>query len=408
MTDPKSISQNREYYTEQYGNARPATREQEVGGSYEASVDISDEFGSGLATDPNIPDEYQEFFANLPAGMGDDSQLMDGVNEQINGSLPAGAAPIQWEASQVASEVQELLDSNKDLLKAADAFDTFKSQFTTLKNKIGDAGVDRDALADQLLEFKDNLSSALDEIKSSNDEKFDSALQSMESLKQQVKQARLPSAKKTELTDKIETWIDTLTKDKRAGKMFGEAGKANQENIQKEVSRAIAEDKLRDSLQAWPARIPGKGRSDLSQPLAQKIRDAIDSDDWSSVERTLNEFKEAYADPAGHPGIVAGGPLAVQQLLGSLYYGIAGKDEEKLDQLLGLIPPDIREQLAQVVDLANPNDNRDVDTEAHKEENALYGTPLVTADRLRRPSIDEAWEVLGEEVNSAPPTTTAG
>lgn len=399
MTDPKSISRNREYYTDQYGNARPTTRDNAVGGSYEASVDISDEFGSDIATDPNVPDEYQEFFSDLPpeSGLPNDGQLMDGVNEQVDGSIPPGAAPIQWEASQVAAEIKDLLDANKDLLKHGEAFDAFKTQFTALKNQIGDAGVDADALADQLTELKDNITGAVDELSSTNADKFDSALQTLEGLKDKVERSRLTSDQKEELTDALDDKIADFKKGKRDHEVFGENEEGLIENIQRDVNRALGEHDLKKGFENAVTRIPAKGwQWEKSVELGRRVRDAVASGEWGAVDAYLSELAPNDANNV------------IQQFVGSLFYGPAGKDEDKLSQLLAMIPENVRDHMATAA-LSNEGERlsgENVDTDAHKEEHAYYGNPTVTADRLRRNDIDDALDSLGEASASSPTTSS--
>jgi len=407
MTDPKSISRNREFYTEQYG-VQPLNRNQSTNGTYESSVgDTVDIDGSA------VPDEYQEFFADLPpehGGPGNDNQLMNEVNEQVEESIPPGASPIQWEASQIKEDIKDLLDDNKVLLKEAEAYDEFEDRFKELERKIGRSGIDPEDLADQMLELKDSLAGAVDEVGSNNAAKFDAAIRALETLVSQAEDSNLPEERIEELKNRLEAKIDDLKEGKRKKTVvFGEAAEDEIKDLQKDVARTIGTEALIEDFERLPSRIPARGpRHQEVVQFSRKVRDALNDGNWDQVHRFLDD---AMRTDGGWPNNVLND--FVQQFVGGLYYGVADEDEGKLDQLLSLIPQDVRQKLSDAAlrDQGELLHTGNCNTETEKKENYFYANPTVTADRLLDDDIERAGRNIGEPRASSSPSssrTTSG
>ncbi|HKY62491.1 MAG TPA: hypothetical protein VJR29_03650 [bacterium] len=413
MTDPKHVSRNREYYTDQYGNARPVSRESSLNTSYEDSVDIGDEFGSDISTNPNVPDEYQEFFADLPPEQApNDGQLMNGVNEQVDGSIPPGAGPIQWGPSQIKEEIQDLLKDNKDLLEAAEAYGPFNDQLEELVRQIGRDGADPEALTDQMLELKDNITAALDEIGSSNNERYDAAIRDVESMIDRVEDSDLTDEQRTEWTERLEEKVDSLKDAKRKNEFFGEEATDEMQELQEDLARAMGTSTLIDEFESLPSKIPNKGGApQYTMKVVRAVRDAMNSGNWSEVNALMDEMDQV-TQAGGMAGAI-GSQIAndiIQQFVGAIYFGVAGEDENKLDQFLSLIPSDIRQRMANIV-TANEdelNHQGGCGTDAERREHYFYGTPQVTADRLLDNDIERAGERIGRSSSAPEPTSSGG
>ncbi|HKX12665.1 MAG TPA: hypothetical protein VJP40_05890 [bacterium] len=170
MTDPKSISRNREYYTDQYG-VDPLNRNQATGATYES------EFSDTVDIDGNVvPDEYQEFFSESNQAPGDDGRLLgDFDTQEIQNELQGGAAPIQWNDA-ATGEAKETLDELKAKLGEDDAIESMDEdlrkdlldKIKDLKAQVGKAGVDPEELEESIVELKDQVEAAITEALETN------------------------------------------------------------------------------------------------------------------------------------------------------------------------------------------------------------------------------------------------
>ncbi len=349
MTDPKSISKNQQYYTDQYGNARPADRDPSVTRSYEASVDISDEFGGDIATDPNVPSEYQEFFSDIPPEAGpNDGQLMDGFNEQVNGSVPPGASPIQWdELSQAEHQVTELIAKLKDDASETvlgEGGESLLSQAKKLERDLEKAKnlprEAQEALVEQAQTFIDETTETLDSATQEFGGEATTITADITTLDEKVEESRIADSSKSDFREQLEELKDDL-------KEFKIGIKEAKEKL-KEIKEAFE-----DTRPDWPiasilANIPEGNdfhKRDHALNLANKVNEAFDSDDWASVLDVLN-MNIGYdtglpADQGERNGKILND--VVRKFMTGLY-NAAGSMEE-LQELLKLIPEDVRQKM---------------------------------------------------------------
>lgn len=341
------------------------------------------ELGSGMADEDLFSgmseEEYVAHYRNnvAPRNQAEADALMAEMGGQSEGI---------FEPRQAISDLKsQLRESETKLVLGEEGLDYFSEKIREAENSIGKRNVDPGELQDRIEGIKDELAGAIDEAKSTRQEKIASMKNMVKQMLEDVDHSHdLSESKKAEITENLESLQSALTKSNVNVEDTAESLDDINKLFKKEVLKAKTAEKFGEIL----GRIPGKGPYQATGELARRIKNAIETDDWTEVQQALDEL-----------GGLSGSPVApfmrtaIQQLVGVLYYGVAGEDEGKLDQLLALIPQNIRESLA---DLAlNPDDPfspSGLGSDSEKRENAYYGNPTATSERLRKSSIDTAFD----------------
>lgn len=118
-----------------------------------------------------------------------------------------------------------------------------------------------------------------------------------------------------------------------------------------------------------------------AKELARRVAKAVKTDspeDWSDVKNYMNYVVVGLNTEKGND--------IINGLLGAIYYRLAGKDEEKFNALLDLIPSSVRMEMERTAGYANHElqDNHGHDTEADKDAHAWFGSAADSIDALER------------------------
>jgi len=278
-------------------------------------------------------------------------------------------------------------------------------KISDLQKLIGKRGTDPNDLEDQISQLSDEISTTIEEAKQNRSDQMDSFKNAVQTLLDNVHSSRLASDKKTDLTNQLNAVKDQL-KDKNVSL---DTIQSTLDDLQKAFNRDMNMDKLMNKFGELSSHIPAQGGSwQRTMDLAHKVNAAMESGDWSEVKTFLADMRDNHNNEAND---------MIQQFVGTLYYGPANQNEDNLDQLLALIPADVRGLMSQAA-LANTgeqNSGDNLDNDTHKMQVCYYGTPSATADRLTRGRIDSALDNLddpnatsGYLEGPSPTTTTTG
>lgn len=345
-----------------YEDAYASSYEEEVGGGGQSSWGYdSSEYveGQGKAGSPfgGTEGDYGDFDADLPEWEEGEAGVTLAQLDEIKRTIQA--SDLSWE------EKKPLLEK---VMKAAAALDLGQSDEAL--------GLFEEVQAD----FEGNSEEKEAEAK----DKQTAFVEKLKGLEEELKKANLSEAKKDRLRDKIKSVdlrssIEGLSLDKLDEELDG-------------ISKEIGKEKLRGEVAGWfkgfSARVPQDDHATkYTVRLANKLQKALESgsrDDWDALIRDLNGIGKDGG------GVVSIDPAAlkmaaVQQLVGTMFYSLAGMDETKLEQMLDAIPKDVRQAMLGACrngDFADNLFHCDGDTE--KQQYGYYGTGRVVAGRLEQ------------------------
>ncbi|MFO1462335.1 MAG: hypothetical protein U1F66_01015 [bacterium] len=150
------------------------------------------------------------------------------------------------------------------------------------------------------------------------------------------------------------------------------------DELKGDLEKAVAKQGRRDAFQGLASLLPAWVYPDVIE-LAHKIESAMKSGDWHAVDSFLGKMTED--DDMFHYE----SEIAIEQILGALYYGPAGEDKKELKRLLDCIPEKTRKKMIDTVEL-NPHDFRGFgldDNPEQKRSNMVYGNKKRTLALLK-------------------------
>ncbi|MFO1463325.1 MAG: hypothetical protein U1F66_06075 [bacterium] len=395
----------KQVYTDRYSNTQsPHTGPSQTNADYN-SFDTGNVGPEGLVNGGG-GEEYQNLARGQQGeGMGDEEiwgdmseeAYVNAYRNHVEPQQRSEAEALMAEMSSQAREGEEpafdpkkqIADLKKELQKSENSIALDDDDKEILNNKIretekliGKRGTDPEELRGKIEDLQDEINSALQEAKSTRQEKISTMKGAIDQLKKDIDKSHLPDAKKTDLKNRL----DTLKSDLKKDSVDLKAATESLEGIQKEFRKEKTIKELKKKLETLPAKIPGEGwHHEEAAQLATKIAEAVRTDNWSEVNNFLNYYMSHDTNKPNN---------FIPQVIGTIFLDLAGSDEDKLDQLLAIIPENTRNLLAR----AAPGDN--ADSTEHLDNQAkykYYGTPRSTASRLLSSRIEEASENLGEE-----------
>ncbi|MCE9624275.1 MAG: hypothetical protein K8R69_02295 [Deltaproteobacteria bacterium] len=210
-------------------------------------------------------------------------------------------------------------------------------------------------------------------------------MEKLKGIEETLAQASIPEAKKDRLRDKIKSVdlrssIDGLSMEKLDQEL---------DEISQEIGKAKAQGEVAGWFKGFSARIP---QSDMEGPYTARLGDALQKamerdsqEDWDFFKRTLEQIFRDNPELAKDFK-----ERAVAQLIGTLFYSVAGMDETKLERILDAIPRDVREDMIQVCLTSEyADDLYHCDGDAEKQQYFFYGTGRVVASRLQQSLIKD-------------------
>ncbi|HEX5034723.1 MAG TPA: hypothetical protein VFW62_09600, partial [bacterium] len=149
--------------------------------------------------------------------------------------------------------------------------------------------------------------------------------------------------------------------------------------------------KLAGEFAGFSSKIPDFGDIKMTQALAGKISEAMQTGQWDGVLKRL--------DPNAKDVDKYNLFQAVRQIVGTLYYSLAGKDEGKLDLLLDLFPKNVRSAMTNCME--GYLDNNQCNSAEDRQAFYFYGSGQQTKDRLTESITKDNFETTVQE--EAPP-----
>ncbi|MCC6273694.1 MAG: hypothetical protein IT572_09545 [Deltaproteobacteria bacterium] len=346
-----------------YEDAYTSSYEEEVGGYDESSWGYdSSEYveGQGKAggSAGGVEGGYGDFDADLPAWEEDEAGVTQAQLDEIKRTIQA--SDLSWEEKKPLLEKIQKAAAALDLGQSDEAFGLFE---------------------EVQMDFEGNSEEKEAEAK----DKKAAFVEKLKGLEEELKKSNLSEAKKDRLRDKIKSVdlrssIEGLSLEKLDEELDG-------------ISKEIGKEKVRGEVAGWfkgfSARVPQDDHAtQYTVLLANKLQKALESgsrEDWDALLRDLSSVGKD-----GGKGILKSHPAAlkmaaIQQLVGTMFYSLAGMDETKLEQMLDAIPKDVRRAMigaCRNADFADDLYHCDGDTE--KQQYGYYGTGRVVAGRLEQ------------------------
>lgn len=221
----------------------------------------------------------------------------------------------------------------------------------------------------KLEDLREAVQGALEKQQEELDAQNQQALSLISSLKDDIENSGFSEVKKEEFTDSL----TQIQNDLRRKKITPQKATEQLNAFKKTFKKAETEGRIRADVERLPGLVPRKGwASDRSQRLASYFKDAVISGNWSEFrEWCMVQFDNDFNN-------------MVQQFVGTLFFKVCDEDENRLNQILDLIPKDIRQDIiAKVGNLDRElHSTENLESESQREDFAYYGTPFVTQQRL--------------------------
>lgn len=312
--------------------------------------------------------------------------------------------------ASIRAELESMQEGLATDLEAAPARDELKKELQDLRKELGSETLDEEtkkslvekctdaeqALAKHDVEgaselyseakegFEDAKTSAAETAKEKADERKATA----KDLKDRIDHSTIPDDKKAGLKKRLED----LEKSWEGQEVDDDKVKEDLQAIEKDLKREKKVADLRQSFAGFSAKIPSFADSNLTYDLAEKFRKGIDTGDWSSFLAKLKD-KNLDQDNLYH---------GVRQLVGTMFWSLAGGDEHKLELLLDLIPTDVRQAMIDVIMPKYADNNHWSSNPQERQSHGLYGGGKETAGRLQESMAkDDIQAELDSEAPSA-------
>ncbi|MCE9625700.1 MAG: hypothetical protein K8R69_09690 [Deltaproteobacteria bacterium] len=294
----------------------------------------------------------------------------------------------------IAADLETLQASMSADLEQAPQRDALKKELQELRGELKSENIDEDtkgavvkecsdaeqALKNHDLDGAENLYSEakgeFDEAKSAAQEKAAQEKSDREGsakeLKAKIQDSNLPQDGKDALVQQVENLENSWQGQEPNPENVHDALKA----IEKDYKHEKKVQSLKDALVGFATKIQTTGDEDMDkviQDLAGKFKAALDNGDWGSV---LSMLQDKSVD---QNALLMG----IDQIVGILFYGMAGKDEKAFEQFLDLIPKDVRQAMINALK-ASPDYNRTCEVSPEDMEKLnIYGNTFATeASRL--------------------------
>ncbi|MCC6273293.1 MAG: hypothetical protein IT572_07485 [Deltaproteobacteria bacterium] len=374
---PKSIQSGEEYLSDNYG------LETEDYGEYEDFGLEVETAPAGAVADRDI---YQEIdkLTGLARSQGANPEVLKALEEKRRLALQSASfSPERREAlrESLRIELGELEGRILMDIEQAPARESLKKELQELRGElqsevqdedakediselIGDAETalknkDLEAAQEKLEEAKADLDAAVSEAKAEKEEAEAERNADFKVLKDKIKDSELSDAKKEEL----QTKLDALETDSKQKNVDTEKLRDDIEALKKEISKEIKMAGMRKSFLGFPSKIPPFEYAQITAGIATAFQKGIENGDWSEFMAWL-QHPETSQDCKYH---------AIRQIVGTIYYALAGMDEAKLEEFLDLIPKDVRQAMINVIMPTYANNNHWSSNEGDRSARYLYG-----------------------------------
>lgn len=374
---PKSIQSGEEYFSDDYGLDTEDFGEYEDFGLEEVTV------SAGAAPDGDI---YQEIdkLTSLARNQGAGPEVVKALEEKRRLALQSASfSPEKREAlmETLRSELSELEGRILSQIEQAPAREDLRRELQELRGElrseiqdedakeniselIGDAESalkkqDLETAQEKLEEAKADLDAVKSEAKAEQKENEEERKAVFKELKDKIKSSELPETKKQDLQKKL----DALETESKKKGIDAEKIGDDIEALKKEISKEVKMAEMRKSFVGFSSKIPSFEDSKLTSELATLFQKGIESGDWSAFKAKLRD-PDRNQDNTFH---------AVRQIIGTMYYALAGMDEAKLEEFLDLIPKDVRQAMINVIMPKFAQNNHWSSNEADRSARYLYG-----------------------------------
>ncbi len=408
---PKSIqSGGEDYFSDDYG------LETEGYGDYEDFGLEEETAPAGIAPSGDI---YQEIdkLASLARSQGASAEVLKALEEKRRLALQSSSfSPEKREAlmETLRMELGELESRILADIEQAPARESLKKELQELRGElqseiqdedaqddiaelIGDAEEalkkkDLDAAQEKLEEAKAELDTAMSEAKASKKEAKEAREADFKELKEKIKNSELSDAKKEELQKKVEALETESGKDDVDTEKLAE----DVESLEKDISKEIKIAGMKKSFVGFPSKIPPFEDSAVTANLALLFQKGVETGDWSG-------FKKILQDPNYNKD---GTFHAIRQIVGTIFYALAGKDEDQLEQFLDLIPKDVRQDMINIIMPHFAGNNHWSSNENDRSARYLYGNyGQEVAARLERSMKED--DIKGDTGGSSTGSTSS-
>lgn len=401
---PKSIQSGEEYFsddydleTEDYGDyedfgleEEPPAAGQVVAGDIYQEIDKLASLARSQGASPEVLKALEEKrrLALQSASFSPEKReaLLEGLRSELGELEGRILADIEQAPAreELKKELQELRGELQSEIQDEDAKEEISELIEDAESALGKK--DLETAQEKLDEAKSDLDAAKSEAKAEEKEAKDERKADFAGLKDKIEKSELSDAKKEELKKKVEA---LEAESKKAG-VDAEKLAKDIEGLEKEVAREIKIVDLKKVFVGFAAKIPSFEDSKQTSELATLFEKGISTGDWSA-------FKAKLSDPNRNKD---GTFHAVRQIVGTIYYALAGKDEAKLEEFLDLIPKDVRQAMRDVIMPTYAQNNHWSSNENDRSARYLYGNyGQEVAARLER-----SWEkddIKGDSGGSA-------
>lgn len=318
------------------------------------------------------PEKREEILDEIRGSL---NELQDKIHAAIE-SAPA--------RESLRKELQELRSELQAELEDADAKKEISEKIAEAEKSL--KNMDLEAAQENFEEAKSELDSLKEEVETQRAENNSEAEAMLKELQGKIESSKILDSKKEELKTKIEALKSQLGDRDLDFSKFQE----NMESLQNEVSKELKIATLRASFQGFATKIPAFENSTLTSELATKFANAMASGDWQPFLSALAEAGNKDASGTYH---------AMRQIVGTIFYDLAGGSEDQLEQFLDLIPTNVRKAMYNRI-MPYKDNNHWSSNETDRFNHRLYGNyGGEVANRL-----EQSWakdDLTGEESQPA-------
>lgn len=311
-----------------------------------------------LAIETMIP-QLEQDMQMLPAA-GDLGSEIDDLSASIQKDFPGEKQDVLEKLGKLKSK----LDLNKDLNE--EALSEIRSQFEDIQGQYQDDNeTKKSERGDAISGYQSDLDGMSEEIKNSKIGK--------------------------DHADALQGRIDELKAKLGAEDVNLDEVKGEIQQLQDDLKTQSDHKALSDKFNGLSSLVPNDGwGKDRTKDLAATITKALKNDNWGAVKSMLKDVSANHGDESDN---------SIRQLVGTLYYQVAGEDEEMLKKLLACIPTDVLTVMSAAAQgWGEENQNDYSETEAKKAQYCYYGTGAETADLIDTVITEQGGIVPSENV----------
>lgn len=406
---PKHLDSPDSYTPEDYGIDSEIYAEYE---GFDMEEELPEESNTSVGGGGDIYREIEEL-STFARSNGASAEIMKALEAKKSLAMQSAAlSPEKREAilEGIRAELSELQGSIMTFVEQGPARDSLKKELQDLRGELQsevEDGEQKESISKNIAEAEQALKNMDME---SAQENFEEAKGELEATKEEFKAQKAENKAEAEsmlkdLEDKIEkSDIYDSTKEKLGKEVEAIRSQLDDEDVdfesiqtqlealQKSASKELKITEMREAFTGFATKIPQFENAALTSSLAIDFANAMRSGDWSAFKSALNHFGSADANNTFH---------AVRQIIGTIFYDLAGSDETKLEQFLDLIPHDVRKAMYDKIMPTYAYNNHWSSNEPDRSARRLYGNyGKEVAARL-----EQSWQkddIMVEENTSDP------